>query len=386
MTHSWLFTGPPGSGRSVAAKAFATALVCENPDVPGCGVCEQCRSAAAHTHPDISWVRTDGVSIPVDEIRTIIRSSADMPTVAPWRIVVIEDADRLGDSGANALLKSVEEPPDHTVFILCAPSTDPEDIAVTIRSRCRHLYIPTPSRPEVEAVLRQDAALGLTAEQAHWAAEVSGGHIGRARRLAVDEVARTKRATALKLPGLIYQSSAAYRFTAELVKTATEEAASSVADREERERADLESSLGIGAKGRGAAKAQIGAAGRIKELEKEQKNRRTRLLRDSLDLALIDIAGLYRDAMMLAVGASDGGSAGQSDGAGPSESPVPVGGFVHPDMRKIAAELARRNSPAALVRCIDAVSTCRETLGYNVKPEVALNAMVGRLMECCGQV
>jgi DNA polymerase-3 subunit delta' len=336
-------------------------------------------------------VRTDGVSIPVDEIRTIIRSSADMPTVAPWRIVVIEDADRLGDSGANALLKSVEEPPDHTVFILCAPSTDPEDIAVTIRSRCRHLYIPTPSRPEVEAVLRQDAALGLTAEQAHWAAEVSGGHIGRARRLAVDEVARTKRATALKLPGLIYQSSAAYRFTAELVKTATEEAASSVADREERERADLESSLGIGAKGRGAAKAQIGASGRIKELEKEQKNRRTRLLRDSLDLALIDIAGLYRDAMMLAVGASDGASdgAGQAESAGPTgaaASPVPVGGFVHPDMRKIAAELARRNSPAALVRCIDAVSSCRETLGYNVKPEVALNAMVGRLMECCGQV
>lgn len=387
MTHSWLFTGPPGSGRSVAAKAFATALVCDDPDVAGCGRCDQCRSAAAGTHPDITWMHTDGVVITVDEARDVIRTAAAMPTVAPWRIVVFEDADRFNDSSANALLKSIEEPPERTVFILCSPSTDPEDIAVTLRSRCRHLYVPTPSRAEVGAALLADEKLGLSEEQAKWAAGVAGGHIGRARHLASQETAREKRATALKLPGLVYEGAAAYQFIAELVKSATEEAASSVADREEKETADLQSALGMGAKGRGVAKAQVGSSGQIKELEKEQKNRRTRLLRDSLDLALIDIAGLYRDAMMIAATAVqpvDDTGASKAE-AGASDDTEPVGGFLHPDQAKISRELARRNAPESLVRCIDAVSSCRETLGFNVKPEVALTAMVGRLKECCGQ-
>ncbi|MGO1949651.1 MAG: DNA polymerase III subunit delta' [Mycobacteriaceae bacterium] len=386
MTHSWLFTGPPGSGRSVAAKAFATALVCADPDVGGCGECEQCRSAAAGAHPDISWIHTDGVVISVAEAREVIRTAASMPTVAPWRIVVFEDADRFNDSSANALLKSIEEPPERTVFVLCAPSTDSEDITVTLRSRCRHLYVPTPSREEVEAVLMADGKLGLSQEQASWAADVSGGHIGRARHLASQQTARDKRASALKLPGLVYEGASAYQFTSELVKTATEEAAASVAEREEKELADLENALGMGAKGRGVAKAKAGSAGQIKELEKEQKNRRTRLLRDSLDLALIDIAGLYRDAMMVAAGAVDVPEEADGGSAGPDDPGDPVGGFLHPDQAKVSRELARRNSPESLVSCIDAVSACRETLGFNVKPEVALTSMVGRLKECCGQV
>ena len=97
------------------------------------------------------------------------------------------------------------------------------------------------------------------------------------------------------------------------------------------------------------------------------------MLRDALDLALIDIAGLYRDAMMLAAGAVD-------------DSGAPLGGYLHPDQSKVSGELARRNRPDSLVRCIDAVSECRTTLGFNVKPEVALTAMVGRLKECCWQV
>lgn len=370
MTHSWLFTGPPGSGRSIAAKVFATALVCPH---GGCGRCEQCRSADAGTHPDILWVATSGVVLAVDDIREVVREAANMPTVARWRVVVVEDADRLSDGAANALLKSVEEPPPRTVFLLCAPSTDPQDISITLRSRCRHVYVPTPGVAAVKDVLLSDATLGLTTEQAQWAASVSGGHIGRARHLAREERARAKRATALKLPQMVYEPGRLFLFTSELVKKATEEAASALEADEEREKAELENSLGVGAKGRGAAKAQRGASGQMKELEKEQKNRRTRQTRDALDLALIDVAGLYRDAMMQAVGAVD------ADGA-------PIGGYQHPDMAATSRELARRNSGEALVRCIDAVSECREVLGYNVKPEVALDAMAGRLRECCGVV
>ncbi|MDR6278322.1 DNA polymerase III subunit delta' [Corynebacterium suicordis] len=370
MTHSWLFTGPPGSGRSVAAKIFATALVCPN---GGCGACDSCRSAAAGSHPDILWVSTTGSVIPVQEVREVVLEAAKLPGVSDWRVVVVEDADRLNESGANALLKSVEEPPSHTVFLLCTPSTDPTDIAITLRSRCRHIYVPTPSRQEVEQVLLSDASLNLSAEQASWAAGVSGGHIGRARRLAQDETSRKKRATALKLPQLVYEPGAVYRFTAELVTQATAEAASSLEARDEREMAELEASLGMGSKGKGVAKAQRGSAGQINALEKEQGARRKRMMRDSLDLALIDVAGLYRDAMMLAAGAVD-------------EEGAPVGGFQHPDMAATSKELARRNSPEAMVRCIDAVAECRETLKLNVRPEVALDAMAGRLRECCAVV
>lgn len=370
MTHAWLFTGPPGSGRSIAARAFATALVCPR---AGCGHCDQCRSATAGTHPDILWVSTEGSVIPVVQVRAIVLAAAKLPSVSHWRVVVVEDADRLNEAGANALLKSVEEPPKHTVFVLCAPSTDPADVAITLRSRCRHLYVPTPSPAQVERVLLSDASLGLSAEQARWAAGVSGGHIGRARHLAQDPVARDKRAAALTLPRLVYEPGAVYRFASELVGKAEEEAASSSAQREAKEREDLEAALGVGSKGRAVAKAQRGAAGQLKALEDEQKRRRKRAVLDSVDMALVDVAGLYRDAMLVAAGATD-------------KEGVPVGGFQHPDMAATSRELARRNSSAALVGCIDAVMQCREALKFNVRPEVALDAMAGQLRERCSVV
>ena len=368
MTHSWLFTGPPGSGRSIAADVFATALVCPQ---GGCGTCEHCRSAQAGTHADIVWVRTQGVVIRVDDIRDVIRDAASMPTVAHRRVIIIENADRLTPQAANSLLKSVEEPSEHTVFILCAPSTDPQDIAITLRSRCRHVYIPTPSPEAVRNVLLADARLGLTEAQAEWAASVSGGHIGRARHLASQEQARAKRATALRLPGLVYEPTAAYTFASQLVKHAEQEAAVSLKEINEAEVAELESSVGMGSTGRGVARMMTGTKGQFKELEDEQKRRYRRRVADSLDLALIDIAGLYRDAMLIAA---------EAEGEA-----APVGGFQHPDMEGTSRELARRNRPEALLRCIDAVMECRATLSStNVPPAVALSALAGRLRECCG--
>ncbi|MGA7053895.1 MAG: DNA polymerase III subunit delta', partial [Mycobacterium sp.] len=197
MTHAWLITGPPGSGRSIAALCFAAALQCISDGEPGCGHCRACTTTMAGTHADVRRVIPEGLSIGVDEMRAIVQIASRRPTTGHRQIVLIEDADRLTEGAANALLKVVEEPPPSTVFLLCAPSVDPEDIAVTLRSRCRHVALVTPSTEAIAQVLVDSD--GLAAETANWAAAVSGGHVGRARRLATDPEARQRREQALGL-------------------------------------------------------------------------------------------------------------------------------------------------------------------------------------------
>ena len=360
MTHAWLFTGPPGSGRSIAARAFAAALVCENPEELGCGKCSACRTAWAGTHGDVVHVVPHELSIGVELMRSVIADAARQPTTARWRVVIIEDADRLTMQAANALLKTVEEPPAQTVIILSAPSTDPQDIAVTLRSRCRHLYIPTPRTGQVARLLESE---GIPAGDAQLAAAASAGHIGRARHLARNVEAQRRRAEVLNLASLIYQGDLAFRETAKLVKTIQDEAEHSLAETEQRELEKLNVALGIGSKGKGTAKALRGAAGQIKALEETQKTRRTRFLRDALDLALIDFAGLYRDALVVASGASIS--------------------LIHPDFAELSQRLAAQHPPAALVACIDAINLCREAFGHNVRPVVAMDSMVGRIRIAC---
>ncbi|MCV7172802.1 DNA polymerase III subunit delta', partial [Mycobacterium manitobense] len=197
MTHAWLMTGPPGSGRSVAALCFAAALQCTSEGVPGCGECRACSTTMAGTHADVRRIIPEGLSIGVDEMRNIVQIASRRPGTGRWQIVVIEDADRLTEGAANALLKVVEEPPPSTVFLLCAPSVDPEDIAVTLRSRCRHVALVTPPVEAIAQVLVDRD--GLSEADAQWAASVSGGHVGRARRLATDTDARERRQRALGL-------------------------------------------------------------------------------------------------------------------------------------------------------------------------------------------
>ena len=195
MTHAWLITGPPGSGRSIAALCFAAALQCTSDGVPGCGECRACTTTMAGTHADVRRIVPEGLSIGVDEMRNIVQIASRRPGTGRWQIVLIEDADRLTEGAANALLKVVEEPPPSTVFLLCAPSVDPEDIAITLRSRCRHVALVTPPVDAIARVLIETDA--LPEEDARWAASVSGGHVGRARRLATDEEARDRRQRAL---------------------------------------------------------------------------------------------------------------------------------------------------------------------------------------------
>ncbi|MBE7190296.1 DNA polymerase III subunit delta', partial [Jatrophihabitans endophyticus] len=197
MTHAWLFVGPAGSGRSVAARAFAAALQCERAGVLGCGECTQCRTVAARTHPDVHSVVPEGLSISVAEMRAVVARAARRPSLGRWQIILIEDADRLTEQASNALLKAIEEPPPRTVILLCAPSLHPDDVMVTVRSRCRLVTLRTPPADAVAGVLRAD---GVDPGTAEWAAAAGQGHVGRSRRLARDAAARDRRAEVLTIP------------------------------------------------------------------------------------------------------------------------------------------------------------------------------------------
>lgn len=309
----------------------------------------------AGTHADVRRIIPEGLSIGVDEMRNIVQIASRRPGTGRWQIVVIEDADRLTEGAANALLKVVEEPPPSTVFLLCAPSVDPEDIAVTLRSRCRHVALVTPPVEAIAQVLVDRD--GLSEADAQWAASVSGGHVGRARRLATDTDARERRQRALGLARDAATPSRAYAAAEELVATAEAEARAMTEGRNEAETEELRTALGAGGTGKGTAGALRGATGAIRDLEKRQKSRQTRASRDALDRALIDLATYFRDALLVSSGVS---------GVAPN----------HPDMADKVASMAEHVPPDRLLRCIESVLECREALAINVKPKFAVDAMV----------
>ncbi|GAB3199084.1 DNA polymerase III subunit delta' [Geodermatophilus arenarius] len=351
MTHAWLFTGPPGSGRSVAARAFAAALQCP---AGGDGTCHACRTVLAGTHADVQTVAPEGLSIGVVEARELVRLAGRAPSQGRWQVVVVEDADRMTEQASNAVLKMIEEPPPRTVFLLCAPSLHPEDVPVTIRSRCRVVSLRTPPVDAVADVLvRRD---GIDPALAAWAAAAAGGHVGRARHLARDEDARLARKAVLDVPLSLVSLAACLTAADDLVSAAKEESDRTTAALDDAETEAVKASLGVGARGPGVAAAR-GGAGVLKDLEKRQKSRATRLGRDSLDRALVDLAALYRDALVLA--------------AAGKHSPV----LSHPDRRADAEELARRIGAEGALRRIDAVLACRTALEQNVKPQVAVEAL-----------
>jgi DNA polymerase-3 subunit delta' len=351
MTHAWLFTGPPGSGRSVAARAFAAALQC--PD-GGDGTCHACRTVLSGTHADVNVIVPDGLSIGVAEARELVRVAGRSPSQGRWQMIIVEDADRMSESATNAVLKMIEEPPPRTVVMLCAPSLHPDDVPVTIRSRCRVVALRTPTVAAIADVLARD---GVDPALASWSAGASGGHVGRARRLARDEEARLARKAVLDVPLRLVSLAACMDAADDLVGAAKEEteAATEVLDGAETDA--LKNSLGVGARGPGVVAAARGSAGQLKELERRQKSRATRIGRDSLDRALVDLAGLYRDAMVLAA-------------APAGELPL-----NHPDRRADAVELARLLGPEGALRRIDAILDCRTALEQNVKPQIALEAL-----------
>ncbi|MCP2193254.1 DNA polymerase III subunit delta' [Williamsia deligens] len=356
MTHAWLFTGPPGSGRSVAAQCFAAALQCQDADEVGCGHCHACTTVMSGTHADVRRIVPDGLSISVKLIRETVQIASRRPATGRWQVVLIEDADRLTEQAANALLKVVEEPPSRTVLLLCAPSIDPEDISVTLRSRCRHVPLTMPSVAAIAQVLAAD---GVDPETARWAASVCGGHVGRARRLATDESARSQRTQALGLARAATRESTVYGDAENLVRSAEAVAKSISTEIDEAETETMRTALGAGGTGKGSAGALRGSAGVLKDLERQQKSRRTRLQRDVLDRALVDLAALFRDAVVAAYAA-----------------PVAA---MHPDMADQTHRMAAFAPPERLLQCVEAVLECREVLDHNVKPKFAVDAMVAAI-------
>jgi DNA polymerase-3 subunit delta' len=346
MTHAWVFTGPPGSGRSSAAVAFAQALICPN---QGCGVCNECQSAATGGHPDVEVIRTEGLSIKVEEIRELLTRVAWAPSMGGWRVVVMEDADRLTESAADALLKAIEEPGTRTVWLLCAPTL--HDVLPTIRSRCRHLQLRTPSIEAVTQVLIKRDKISPT--MADFAARVSQGHIGRARYLATNESVRSNRKVIMQLPLLLGSLAAAFQAAQTLVNIATNEAQASSEERDEKEVEKLQEAYGKGATGRGMA---TGAAKAVKELEKEQKSRAMRMVRDSIDGALLDLTTFYRDVLMVQIGTADS--------------------MINSDIRLEIESYASSVPAYTAVQKISAILEARNHLARNAAPLVTCEALM----------
>ncbi len=345
MTHAWLFTGPPGSGRSNAAMAFATALQCER---GGCGVCHSCTTAKAGSHPDITGITTEGLTIGVDGIREYVRASSLRPALGRWQVLIVEDADRLTDQAAAALLKAIEEPSKHTVWMLCAPAAD--DVMITLRSRSRSVVLRTPGTEAIARLLVERD--GIEPVLAHAVAAASQGHIGRARGLARDPGARDRRRDIMSIPlsirGLGDCMTAAQRISDEA--TARSAAFCDIAD--ERELADLRQAWGVEERGRRPA----GYAGAVNALEKDQKRRRTRMTRDAIDGVLLDLLSLCRDvlAQQCATGVA----------------------LVNADMADDVRELARLWTPESTIAAIDAIVECRTSLTANAAPLLALERMM----------
>ena len=355
MTHAWLFTGPPGSGRSVAARAFAAALLCE---YGGCGECSSCRQVRAGTHADLLLVRPEGLSYGVRQTRDLVLRAAGAPSGGRWHVVLFEDADRCTEAAANALLKAIEEPAPRTVWLLCSPSA--EDLVTTIRSRCRVMTLRVPPSESVADILV--ARDGIDRDQALAAARAAQGHVGRARRLVLDPAAAARREAVLRVPVQSTSLGPALAAAAALVKTAEDEAKTVTEQLDEPEREAMRQAFGEGATGKGVAKAMRGMAGAMKDLEDRQKSRATRVKRDTLDGALLDLAAYYRDVLMVQLGVDDIELAN---------------GDRLADLRRLAAA----STSEATLRRIQAVMRCRERLTLNVAPLLAVEELTVSLAQ-----
>jgi len=342
MANSWLLVGPAGSGRSNAAVAFAASLLCSE---SGCGKCRDCQTVLSGTHIDVERFNPTGLSIKAEEVRELIARSAWSPSVGGWRIVIIEDADRLTESAANALLRTIEEPETHTLWLLCAPTLG--DVSVTIRSRCRHLQLRTPSTASIEEFLLSNTS--IDSKTAAFAARVSQGHIGRARFIATNQEARSRREEVLSLAFSLTDIDSCFKAASKILDIAQNQAESENSERDSQQMKQLQDAY------QGTGRSLIsGGARAIKDLERGQRSSTTRSVRDNIDSALLDIATFYRDVLVIQSGGEE---------------------ILNIDLRTEVNEFAKTSSPKRSIERIEALLEARMNLGRNSAPLSTLEAL-----------
>lgn len=341
LSHAWLITGPPGSGRSTLAYAFAAALIADRPDDENV-----MRQVLAGTHPDVTALRTDKVIITIAEARGLVERSYFAPSAGRYRVIVVEDADRMVERTSNVLLKALEEPPEQTVWILCAPSE--ADLLPTIRSRVRSLRLREPDVADVARLI--SLRTGVDEVVAEQAARHAQRHIGMAQRLATDDAARRRRDETLRSVLGVRGVGDAVEVAGRIIQAATEDAKALTAERDAQERASLLRTIGI-AEGQAvppALRTQLSA------LEDDQKKRATRSLRDGIDRVLTDLQSLFRDVVMLQFGRGDD--------------------LINSELRTELTDLASAWSETRTLVVLDHLADTRQSLERNVAPLLALRA------------
>lgn len=344
LHHAWLFTGPPGSGRSQIALAFASALLCLE---GGCGTCNSCVMIRAGSHPDVQVLNTDRVQISLDEVSEFIDKSLTKAAIGKYRVMVIEDADRMTDRTSNLLLKSLEEPPKGTIWMLCAPSES--DLLPTIRSRVRRVLLKVPTVESVAELLVHK--YGVEPQLAFISASHAQSHVGMARRLATNAGARERREQAISAVLAIVDIPSAMQASEVLSKLAESDGAQLSGEQDEQERMELLTQLGVV----DDQKITPSARAQIRRLEEAQKRRSTRSKRDGLDRILVDLMGLYRDVLRIQLGVDEA--------------------LINPDLEAQLKVLANETSQAQVIRNIEEIEKIRYRMDRNVKESLLLDSL-----------
>jgi DNA polymerase-3 subunit delta' len=292
--HAYLLHGPPGSGKRAAARGLAAALLC--PD-GGCGQCNTCRRALAGSHPDLVVVERSGASLDVDDARAIVTRAQRRPLESARQVLMVTDV-HLAERAAPALLKTVEEPPPSTVFVLVADDLPPS--LATIASRCVQVAFDAVSEASIAAWL---VARGIDRELAESVAGASGGRLDRARLLVSDAGFVARQEEWRGVPGRLDGTGARAAVVASELLELADQALAPLREEHTRKLADLTEQAEIsGGKGIPGRKA----------VEDSHKREERRWRTDDLRFGLATLAVAYRDRL---VAMADGDEREHSSGS-----------------------------------------------------------------------